>query len=58
MKSRFKAQRKVEYKNYDAITITEINTGNYDRKLSASIYHHAENVGFIGIRAYPKTIFD
>ena len=26
----------------------EIITGNYDRKLSASIYHHAKNVGIIG----------
>ena len=24
-------------------------TRNYDRKLSASIYHHAKNVGIIGI---------
>ena len=29
-------------------------TGNYHRKLSASIYHHAKNVGIIGILAYPK----
>ena len=28
--------------------------GNYNRKLSASIYHHAKNVGIIGILAYPK----
>ena len=28
---------------------------NYYRKLSASIYHHAKNVGIIGILAYPKT---
>ena len=27
---------------------------NYHRKLSASIYHHAKNVGTIGILAYPK----
>ena len=27
---------------------------NHDRKLSASIYHHAKNVGIIGILAYPK----
>ena len=27
---------------------------NYYRKLSASIYHHAKNVGIIGILAYPK----
>ena len=35
-----KAQRKVEYY---AIVIT----GNYARKLSANIYHHAKNVGII-----------
>ena len=27
---------------------------NYHRKLSAGIYHHAKNVGIIGILAYPK----
>jgi hypothetical protein len=27
---------------------------NYHRKLSASIYHNAKNVGIIGILAYPK----
>jgi hypothetical protein len=27
---------------------------NHHRKLSASIYHHAKNVGIIGILAYPK----
>ena len=27
---------------------------NYHWKLSASIYHHAKNVGIIGILAYPK----
>ena len=27
---------------------------NYQKKLSASIYHHAKNVGIIGILAYPK----
>ena len=27
---------------------------NYHRKLSASIFHHAKNVGIIGILAYPK----
>ena len=27
---------------------------NYHRKLSASIYHHAKNVGIIEILAYPK----
>ena len=28
--------------------------GNYHRKLWASIYHHAKNVGIIGILPYPK----
>ena len=28
---------------------------NYHRKLSASIYHHAKNVGIIGILPYPKS---
>ena len=27
---------------------------NYHRKLSASIYQHAKNVGIIGILSYPK----
>ena len=27
---------------------------NYHRKLSASIYHQAKNVGIIGILPYPK----
>ena len=27
---------------------------NYHRKLLPSIYHHAKNVGIIGILAYPK----
>ena len=27
---------------------------NYHRKFSASIYHHAKNVGIIGILTYPK----
>ena len=27
---------------------------NYHRKLSASIYLHAKNVGIIGILSYPK----
>ena len=27
---------------------------NFHRKLSASIYHHAKNVGIIGILPYPK----
>ena len=49
-KPRHKAQRKVDYKIYDAITISR----NYYRKLSASKYHNAKNVGIIGILAYPK----
>ena len=62
-KRRNKAQRKVDYKNYDAITMSR----NYDTKLSASnssgeimtgnyelVYYVAENVGIIGILAYPK----
>ena len=28
---------------------------NYHRKLSASIYHHAKNVGIIGILPYTKS---
>ena len=27
---------------------------NYHRKLSASVYYHAKNVGITGILAYPK----
>ena len=58
-KPRKKAQRKVDYKNYDAITMRR----NYDTKLSGEImtrnyqlvYHVAENVGIIGILTYPKT---
>ena len=57
-KPRNKAQRKVDYKNYDAITMSrnydiklwgEIITGNYQL-----VYYDAENVGIIGILAYPK----
>ena len=64
-KPRNKAQRKIDYKNYDAITISrnyewkllpEIMRRNYHRKLSASTYiNDAENVEIIGILAYPKT---
>ena len=50
-KPRNKAQRKVDYKNYEAITMREIMTGNYQL-----VYNAAENVGIIGILAYPKTI--
>ena len=65
LKPRNKAQRKVDYKNYDAITMSrnyqqklsaEIMTRNYQEKLSASIYYVAENVGIIGILAYPKMV--
>ena len=45
-------------RNYERKLWGEIITGNlrrnYHRKLSASIYHHAKNVGIIGILAYPK----
>ena len=64
VKPKNKAQRKVDYKNYDAITMRR----NYNTKLSASklsgeiitgnyelVYYVAENVGIIGILAYPKT---
>ena len=40
--------------NYYRKLSQEIITGNYHRKLLASIYHHAKNVGIIGILAYPK----
>ena len=57
-KPRNKAQRKVNYKNYDAIAMRR----NYDTKLSGEIitgnyelvYNVAENVGIIGILTYPK----
>ena len=60
-KPRNKAQRKFDYKNYDAIIMRK----NYYTKLSASklsgeimtvnyqlVYYVAENVGIIGILAY------
>ena len=47
-----KAQRKFDYKNHDEITMRR----NYYRKLSASIYCHAKNVGIIGILVYPTSI--
>ena len=34
----------------------EIITRNYHRKLWASIYYVAQNVGIIGILAYPKIL--
>ena len=37
--------------NYQRHTIMR---RNYHRKLSASIYHHAKNLGIIGILVYPK----
>ena len=70
-KPRNKAQRKVDYKNYDAITMRrnyqeklwheiisdallsgEIITRNYEL-----VYYVVENVGIIGILAYPKNIY-
>ena len=64
-KPRNKALRKVDYKNYDAITMRR----NYDTKLSVSklsgeiitgnyeqVYHVAENVGIVWILAYPKIV--
>ena len=36
--------------NYEYISSRK----NYHRKLYASIYHHAKNVGIKGILAYPK----
>ena len=46
-------------RNYEQKLLQEIITGNYPgnyhRKLSASIYHHAKKFGIIGILAYPKT---
>ena len=40
--------------NYEEKLSKEIMRRNYYRKLSASIYHHAKNVGIIGILPYPK----
>ena len=40
--------------NYEEKLSQEIMRRNYHRKLSASIYHHAKNMGIIGILAYPK----
>ena len=62
-KQRNKAQRKLDYKNYDAITMSryyeekllqEIMRRNFDRKLSAMYINDSENVGIIEILAYPK----
>ena len=43
-------------RNYEEKLSHEIMRRNYEEKLSASRYHHAKNVGIIGILAYPKTI--
>ena len=60
-KPKNKAQRKVDYKNYDAITMSryyyrklqgKIITGNYEL-----VYYDAKNVGIVGIMAYPKTVY-
>ena len=40
--------------NYEEKLSQEITRRNYHRKLLASIYHHAKNVGIIGILAYSK----
>ena len=49
-----KLSQKIMRRNYHRKLFGEIITGNYEEKLSASIYHHAKNVGIIGILAYPK----
>ena len=41
--------------NYEEKLSQEIMLRNYHRKLSASIYHHAKNVGIIGILPYLKS---
>ena len=46
-KPRNEAQREVDYKNYDAITMSR----NYEL-----VYYVAQNVGIIGILAYPKML--
>ena len=46
--------RKIITGNCEEKLSQEIMRRNYHRKLSASIYHHAKNVGIIGILAYPK----
>jgi hypothetical protein len=40
--------------NYEEKLSQEIMRRNYHRKLSASIYHHAKNMGIIWILPYPK----
>ena len=53
-----KFSQEIMRRNYHRKLWGEIITGNYDvnyhRKLLASIYHHAKNVGIIGILGYPK----
>ena len=44
-------------RNYHRKLWGEIITGNYEEKLSATIYHHAKNAGIIGILPYPKNKF-
>ena len=34
-------------RNYEQKLLQEIITGNYHRKLSASIYHHAKNESYL-----------
>ena len=46
--------RRNYHRNYEEKLSQEIMRRNYHRKLLASIYHHAKNVGIIGILAYPK----
>ena len=41
-------------RNYHRKLWGEIITGNYEEKLSPSIFHHAKNVGILGKLAYPK----
>ena len=41
-------------RNYEEKLSQEIMRRNYHRKLSASKYHHAKNVGIIGILPYLK----
>ena len=46
--------RRIITGNYEEKLSQEIMMRNYHRKLSASIYHHAKNVGIIGILARKK----
>ena len=49
-----KLSQEIMWRNYHRKLWGEIITGNYEEKISASIFHHAKNVGMIGILAYPK----